>query len=194
MSVARIAGMLLLMIFGVYAEEENRMDSVHDLTINSIDGEPVKLSQYRGKVLLIVNVASRCGLTGQYAGLQELFEKYQQQGFTVLGFPANNFHGQEPGTDSEIKQFCTLNYGVTFPLFSKLSVKGDDQHPLYAYLTSEEIHPQFGGEITWNFNKFLVSSEGKIIGRFGSQVAPMDETVLIAIEQALAGPSPDDEG
>lgn len=163
--------------------------SVHDFTATSLDGKTIALADYQGKVLLIVNVASKCGFTGQYEGLQKLYEKYQNQGLVILGFPANDFLGQEPGTNDEIQQFCTLNYGVTFPMFAKISVKGKDMHPLYAYLTSEETNPGFGGAISWNFNKFLIGRDGKVLARFGTRTKPEDKKLVEAVEQALHSPS-----
>ena len=159
--------------------------SVYDFTLKNAKGQDVKLSDYRGQVVMLVNVASKCGYTPQYEGLQKIYERYKDQGFTILGFPANNFGAQEPGTDEEIQQFCRINYGVTFPVFSKISVKGDDKHPLYKYLTEKETNPQFAGEIKWNFNKFLVSKDGKIIARFESADKPEDAKVTQAIESAL---------
>jgi glutathione peroxidase len=159
--------------------------SVFDFTMKSIDGKEVKLSNYRGKVVMIVNVASRCGFTPQYDGLQKIYQKYQGQGFVILGFPANNFMGQEPGTDEEIKTFCSLKYNVTFPLFSKISVKGSDIHPLYKFLTDKTTDPDFGGDISWNFNKFLIDKNGKIAARFASPDKPESDKVTQAIENAL---------
>ncbi|HYO99539.1 MAG TPA: glutathione peroxidase [Pyrinomonadaceae bacterium] len=159
--------------------------SVYDFTLKNSKGQDVKLSDYRGKVVMLVNVASKCGYTPQYEGLQKIYERYKDQGFTILGFPANNFGAQEPGTDEEIQQFCRINYGVTFPVFSKISVKGDDKHPLYKYLTEKETNPEFAGEIKWNFNKFLVSKDGRIIARFESADKPEDAKVTGAIESAL---------
>lgn len=158
---------------------------LYTFTMNDIDGNPVSLSQYKGKVVLIVNVASKCGFTKQYAGLQKLYETYKDQGLVVLGFPANNFMGQEPGTDAEIKTFCTSQYNVTFPMFSKISVKGKDIHPLYQYLTSPEENGEFGNSITWNFNKFLIDKNGVTIGYFGSRVDPLDSEMIDAVENAL---------
>lgn len=160
--------------------------SLYDFTLPDIEGRPVSLAEYRGKVLLIVNVASRCGFTSQYAGLEKLYATFRERGLVVLGFPANNFLGQEPGTEAEIREFCSLNYGVTFPLFAKLSVKGSDTHPLYAYLTSKETNPSFGGAISWNFNKFLVGRDGTVRARFGSRTRPEDRELVSAVEKALA--------
>ena len=153
--------------------------SVHEFTLNSIDGSPAPLSAYQGKVVLIVNVASRCGFTPQYAGLESLYEKYKDRGFVILGFPANNFGAQEPGTNEEIKTFCSSKYNVTFPMYSKISVKGDDQAPLYRFLTAT------GGEIQWNFTKFLVDKNGKVVARFEPKVTPESPDVAAAIEKAL---------
>lgn len=166
-------------------EGENMQSKFYSFTLNDIDGNPVSLSQYHGSVLLVVNVASKCGFTKQYAGLQQLYEKYKDQGFTILGFPANNFMGQEPGTDAEIKQFCTTRFNVTFPMFSKISVKGKQMHPLYQYLTSPQENGEFGKSITWNFNKFLIDKDGKTIGYFGSKTEPSDPQLTEAIEKAL---------
>lgn len=165
---------------------ENTMTNIYSFTLKNIDGQDVSLATYTGKVLLVINVASKCGFTKQYAGLEALYKKYADKGLVVVGFPANNFLGQEPGSESEIKQFCTLNYGVTFPLFAKISVKGDDQHPLYKYLTSKETDPEFAGDITWNFNKFLIGKDGKILNRFGSKTPPENPELVKAVEEALA--------
>lgn len=165
--------------------EDKKMNSVYDFVVKDIDGNDVKLVDYAGKVLLIVNVASKCGFTSQYEGLQALYQKYQDQGLVILGFPANNFLNQEPGTNAEIKQFCSLNYQVTFPMFSKISVKGKDQAPLYQFLTSNKTNPEFGGGISWNFNKFLIGRNGQIVDRFGSRTKPQSDKVVQAIEKAL---------
>lgn len=160
--------------------------SVLDFTMKDIDGKDVALAKYKGKVILIVNVASQCGLTPQYEQLEALNKKYRDQGLSILGFPANNFGSQEPGTDSEIKQFCTSKFNVSFDMFSKISVKGDDQHDLYKFLTSKEKNPAFTGEIEWNFTKFLIDRNGKVIARFGPRVKPDAEEVTKAIDTALA--------
>lgn len=159
--------------------------SIYDFTMKDIDGKDVKLSSFKGKVVMLVNVASKCGFTPQYEGLQRVYAKYQAQGFVILGFPANNFMGQEPGTNEEIKTFCSTKYNVTFPIFSKISVKGDDINPLYKFLTDKTTNPSFGGDISWNFNKFLVDKNGHIIARFNSPVKPESENVIQAIENAL---------
>lgn len=159
-------------------------DSIFNYTMKDIDGKEVSLESYKGKVILVVNVASKCGYTPQYEGLQSLYETYKDEGLVVLGFPANNFKGQEPGSDEEIKQFCTLNYGVEFPMFSKVSVKGDDQDELFKYLTQEQ-NPDFTGEIKWNFEKFLINKEGDLIRRFRSNVEPESNEILDAVKSAL---------
>ena len=162
-----------------------------DFEMETIDGDKVHLDQYHGDVVLMVNVASKCGLTKQYKALQKLHEEYAEKGLSILGFPANNFGKQEPGTNDEIATFCEKNYGVEFDLFAKISVAGDDQAPLYAFLTSEETNPKFSGKIGWNFEKFLVSREGKVIARFSPRTKPDSEEVLQALEEALAQPVPD---
>jgi glutathione peroxidase len=174
-------------VYKANGEAANNMSekSVLDFTLKNIDGKEANLSEYRGKVLLLVNVASQCGYTPQYEGLQAIYAKYRDQGLVVIGFPANNFGGQEPGTNEEIKQFCTLKYKVSFPMFAKISVKGADIHPLYKFLTSKETNPEFGGDITWNFNKFLVDRNGKVIARFETREKPEGEKVAQAIEKAL---------
>jgi glutathione peroxidase len=159
--------------------------NVLEFTLNSIDGKPAPLSHYQGKVVLIVNVASRCGFTPQYTGLEKVYEKYKDQGFVILGFPANNFGAQEPGTNEEIKTFCSSKYSVTFPMYAKISVKGDDTHPLYQFLTDKQANPTTGGEIKWNFTKFLVGKDGKVIARFEPAITPESADVTAAIEKAL---------
>jgi glutathione peroxidase len=166
--------------------EPPKEKSMYEFTMKDIDGKPVKLDAYKGKVVMIVNVASKCGFTPQYEGLEAIYEKYKDRGFVILGFPANNFLSQEPGTDAEIKEFCSSKYKVTFPMFAKISVKGADQHPLYTFLTNKQSNPGFDGEISWNFNKFLTDRDGKIIARFGSKDTPEGEAVTAAIEKALA--------
>ena len=183
-----VVSLIMLITVGIYfspADQPKGISPLYNFTVTDIDGNDVTLSEYRGKVLLIVNVASRCGYTPQYEGLQKIFEEYREMGLLVLGFPANNFGNQEPGSDGEIKEFCSLNYGVSFPMFSKISVKGADIHPLYQYLTSEESNPKFAGEISWNFNKFLVDPSGKLIARFESKDKPESKKIVQAIEKAL---------
>jgi len=159
-------------------------ESVYNFTLSSIDGEPTSLSNYKGKVILLVNVASRCGFTPQYSALESIYEKYKDQGFVILGFPANNFGGQEPGTNAEIKNFCSTKYNVSFPMFAKVSVKGADCTPLYQYLT-QQANPSLSGDIKWNFTKFLVDRNGKVVGRFESPVKPDSPEVVAAIEKFL---------
>lgn len=163
-----------------------KVKNMYDFTLKNIDGADVNLGKYKKSVVMIVNTASKCGYTPQYEGLEKIYENYKDKGFVILGFPANNFGAQEPGTETEIKEFCTLKYHVSFPMFSKISVKGEDQHPLYAYLTGKETDPQFAGDITWNFNKFLVDRKGNIVARFSSKDTPESETVTAAIEKYLA--------
>lgn len=160
--------------------------SIYDLELRRLDGKPESLGAYRGKVVLAVNVASRCGFTPQYAGLESLYEKYGDRGFAVLGFPCNQFFHQEPGNAEQIAQFCSLNYGVTFPLFAKLDVKGPQQSPLYALLTTTPDDSGAAGNVTWNFEKFLVDREGHSVRRFRSKVTPGDPRLVEAIEQQLA--------
>jgi len=153
---------------------------VYEFTMDSIDGKATPLGEFRGKVSMIVNVASRCGYTPQYAALETVYEKYKDRGFTIAGFPANNFGEQEPGTNEEIKQFCSAKYNVKFPMFAKVSVLGDDIAPLYRYLTGTG-----GGDIKWNFTKFLVDRDGRVVRRFESAVTPDSPEVIAAIEKAL---------
>ena len=154
--------------------------SIHEFTMNNIDGQATPLASMKGKAVLVVNVASQCGYTPQYAGLQALYEKYKAQGLVIIGVPANNFGGQEPGTNEDIKQFCSRKYSVTFPIMAKVSVKGEDKTPLYQYLTSTT-----GGEVKWNFTKFLVGKDGKPVQRFESGVSPDSPELAAAIEKAL---------
>jgi len=155
-------------------------NSIYEFTLNNIDGQPTPLKSFQGKVVLLVNVASQCGYTPQYAGLESLYEKYKDRGFVIVGVPANNFGGQEPGTNEEIKTFCTRKYNVTFPMMSKVSVKGSDITPLYGYLTAAK-----GGDVKWNFTKFLIGKDGQVIDRFESKVTPDSPELAAAIDQAL---------
>ena len=180
-----IGAMAAALASGAAAQGGEPVKSIHEFIVKDIDGREVALSDYQGKVLLVVNVASKCGFTRQYAGLEKLHQAYKDRGFAVLGFPANNFLGQEPGTEAEIKSFCTLTYGVTFPMFAKISVKGKTIHPLYAFLTDKALHPEHGGAISWNFNKFLVGKDGRVLGRYGSRTEPDDPELAAAIEAAL---------
>ncbi len=160
--------------------------TVYDFTLNSIEGQTTPLASFKGKVVLLVNVASRCGFTPQYAGLEALYEKYKDRGFVIVGIPANNFGAQEPGSNQEIKTFCTSKYHVTFPMMAKVSVKGSDITPLYAFLTDKAANPKTGGDIGWNFTKFLIGPDGKVIARFDSEVEPDSKDLTSAIEKALA--------
>ena len=159
--------------------------TIYEIDLPRLDGKPAKLSEYSGKVVLAVNVASKCSFTPQYAGLERLYEKYSVQGFTVLGFPCNQFFDQEPGSAEKIQEFCTVNYGVTFPLFTKLDVKGDHQHPLYAILTEAPDDAGKAGNVKWNFEKFLVGRDGRVVRRFRSKVTPEDPTLVEAVESLL---------
>lgn len=178
-----VAGCVAVM--AALARGEGKVPDVLSFTMNSLDGKPVDLSRYKGKVVLIVNVASQCGYTPQYKGLEWLHERYAKDGLAILGFPANNFGHQEPGSNEEINQFCRSNYGVQFEMFSKVSVKGEDQCPLYRYLTSPQTDPKFAGDVKWNFEKFLIGRNGQIVGRFRSKVKPESETMVKAIEAEL---------
>lgn len=160
--------------------------SIYEFPIKTIDGKAKTLADYRGKALLIVNVASKCGLTPQYKGLEALNEKYGPKGLAVLGFPANEFGGQEPGSNAQIQEFCTTNYGVKFDMMSKVVVKGAGIDPLFAYLTGHDTNPKFAGEIKWNFNKFLIGKNGEVLGRFEPTVDPGSPELAAAIESALA--------
>jgi len=160
--------------------------TVYDFTLNSIEGQPAPLAAYKGKIVLIVNVASKCGFTPQYTALESIYEKYKDQGFVIVGVPANNFGAQEPGTNQEIKTFCSSKYHVTFPMLAKVSVKGEDITPLYQFLTDKKANPRTGGEIQWNFTKFLVGPDGRVLARFEPEVTPDSPQVVAAIEKALA--------
>ncbi len=159
--------------------------SIFDASINDLNGEPSSLKDYEGKTLLLVNVASKCGLTPQYTGLEELQKRYEDRGFSVLGFPCNQFLGQEPGTAEEIQSFCSTTYGVTFPLFEKIEVNGEGQHPIYEELTQVPDAEGVAGDVAWNFEKFLISPTGQIVGRFRPQVEPEDPALIEAIESQL---------
>jgi glutathione peroxidase len=160
--------------------------SFHDFTLKTIDGAEQALSAYQGKVLLAVNVASRCGLTPHYAGMQSLYEEYKGRGFAVLGFPCNQFAGQEPGSEAEIKSFCSTRYGVTFPMFAKLDVNGASRSPLYAWLTSQPTKPDGPGDVAWNFAKFVIGKDGQVVARFGPRVEATATEVRSAVDAALA--------
>jgi glutathione peroxidase len=161
------------------------MAILHDFSLPAIDGNERSLGDYAGKVVLCVNVASKCGLTPQYDGLQKLYTRYRDRGFEVLGFPCNQFMGQEPGSEAEIAEFCSTNYGVEFPLFAKIEVNGAGAHPLYAWLTAEDAPPEGPGDVKWNFGKFLVGRDGKLVARFDPGTEPSSEDLAGAIEKAL---------
>ena len=183
-NLVRIARCVLAGVILVMATSLSAGSGLYSFTLNSIDGKPAPLSDYKGKVVLLVNVASQCGYTPQYSALEAIYEKYKDRGFVILGFPANNFGAQEPGTNEEIKTFCTRKYNVTFPMYSKISVKGPDQAPLYSYLT-KETGDGIAGEIKWNFTKFLVDRDGKVVQRFEPAVTPDSKDVTGAIEKQL---------
>ena len=183
-----LMGGLLLAIPNVQAEQEGllmaaKTTSFYDFTMDDIDGKPVNLSHYKGKALLVVNTASFCGNTPQYTDLEALYEQYHDKGFEILAFPANNFGQQEPGTNAEIKGFCLTKYSVSFPLFSKISVKGSDKHPLYQYLTEKSPFP---GEVEWNFQKYLVDRSGNIVARFPHRMKPSAPEIVTEVERVLA--------
>src|SRR5579863_2408915 len=175
-----LAGVLCLMSSAFAAS------NIYDFTLDALNGTPTPLANFKGKVMLVVNVASQCGYTYQYEGLQQLYVKYKDQGLVVAGFPANNFGGQEPGSDAEIGAFCKSKFGVTFPMFSKISVAGADKAPLYRFLTDKTANPKTGGEIPWNFTKYLVDRSGKVLARFDAPVEPESKELTSAIEKALA--------
>jgi glutathione peroxidase len=161
------------------------MPTLHDFSATTIDGKEQSLRDYAGKVALVVNVASQCGLTPHYGGLEELYKGYKDRGLVVLGFPCNQFGGQEPGTEGEIKTFCETRYGVTFPMFAKVDVNGTKRHPVYAFLTAAQSAPDGPGDIQWNFAKFLVDRSGNVVARFGPATAPVSEEVVGALEKQL---------
>lgn len=162
------------------------MTTIYDFSMKTITGEEKSLRDFEGKVLLVVNVASRCGLTPQYEELEALYEKHQKDGFEILGFPANDFLWQEPGSDADIQKFCSTKYDVTFPLFSKIKVKGKGKSPLYDFLIKQPTTPIGTGEIGWNFEKFLVGRDGKVLARFKPRMSPSDPVIVKAIEEAIA--------
>jgi glutathione peroxidase len=178
---------LLLVVAGWAGAEDKKVTKALDFKMKDIDGKEVDLAKkYDGKVVLLVNVASKCGLTPQYKELEKLHEKYADQGLRIIGVPANNFGKQEPGTESEIKEFCSSKYGVKFDMMSKVSVKGDDICAMYKFLTSKDTNPKFAGEITWNFEKFLINKKGEVVNRFTPRTTPDDKKVVEAIEAELA--------
>ncbi len=169
--------------FSSYDMENKKSDSINDIIVFDTEGNQVNLSDYNGKVLLIVNVASECGYTPQYTGLQEIYEKYNPLGFEILAFPCNDFGGQEPGTNEQIKNFCSKNYGVTFKLFDKIKILGENKSPLYERLTNNSVTEK--GDVKWNFEKFLISKDGKIVARFHTKVGPNSDEIISAIERNL---------
>lgn len=176
---------LILMLCVASSVMASQAKSIYDFTMKSIDGQPVSLKSYHGDVVLVVNVASKCGFTPQYAGLEALYEKYKSRGLVIVGIPANNFAAQEPGTNEEIKKFCSNKYNVTFPMMAKVSVLGADKAPLYLFLTDKSVNPKIGGDIKWNFTKFLFDRDGKPVARFEPEVTPDSPQVTAAIESAL---------
>ena len=162
------------------------MPTLHDFSATTIDGKEQSLRDYAGKVALVVNVASQCGLTPHYGGLEELYKSYKDRGLVVLGFPCNQFGGQEPGTEGEIKTFCETRYGVTFPMFSKIDVNGPKRHPVYGFLTAAQSAPDGAGDIQWNFAKFLVDRNGNVMARFASKTTPDSPQLTGAVEKALS--------
>ncbi len=184
MKLAALFSIALLMFAGIVSAAD--VKSPLDFTMDSLDGKPTDLSNFKGNVVLIVNVASKCGLTPQYEQLETIYTKYKGDGLQVLGFPANQFLSQEPGSNKEISTFCTTKYGVDFPMFSKIVVKGEGIAPLYQFLTSKETNPGMDGPIKWNFEKFLVGRDGKVVKRFDPKTKPDDPQVIQAIEAELA--------
>jgi glutathione peroxidase len=178
---------LALAALGLMSATAFAASSVYDFTLDSLTGTPTPLANFKGKVMLVVNVASQCGYTYQYEGLQALYLKYKDQGLVVAGFPANNFGEQEPGTNAEIGAFCKSKFGVTFPMFSKISVAGKDKAPLYQFLTDKTTHPKTGGDIPWNFTKYLVDRDGNVLARFDAPVEPLSKELTSAVEAALKG-------
>ncbi len=184
--MAAIASISLPLVSDLNSDELKTPESIFDFTMNDIDGNPIKLEIFKGKVILLVNVASKCGYTRQYKGLQNLYSKYKEKNFVILGFPANNFLWQEPESNAKIKSFCSIKYGVEFPMFSKISVKGRKQHPLYKFLTSKSSNPLFPGKIRWNFEKFIFNAEGKLIGRFHPKIKPEDRRIVEILEKEIS--------
>ncbi len=170
----------LLLIGAGYTKKEKDMTpkSFHDFVVETISGEQLDLSTLKGKKVLVVNTASKCGFTKQYEGLQELYETYGPDKFTIIGFPANNFANQEPGTNDEIQEFCQINYGVTFPMMAKISVKGDDQHPVYQWLTKKELNGKKDSNVRWNFQKYLIDEEGQLVDVLSTQTKPSSKKIV----------------
>lgn len=185
-SAAVLFGVLAMGSFSVAGDDDKKAPAALAFEMETLDGKKVSLDKYSGKVILVVNVASECGLTGQYEGLQELYDKYKDKGLVVLGFPCNQFGSQEPGTAEEIKSFCTKNYGVTFDMFAKIDVNGDKAAPFYKHLTALETKPKGAGKIGWNFEKFLIGKDGTVAARFAPTVEPKADDVVNQIEALLA--------
>lgn len=177
---------VLALFMAPQAAPQTKVPAPLHFIMNSLDGKAVNLAKYQGNVVLMVNVASECGYTPQYEGLQELHKRYAARGLSLLGFPSNDFGQQEPGSNAEIQDFCKKNYGVQFDMFSKIGVLGATKAPLYKYLTSPQTNPKFAGEVDWNFEKFLIGRNGQVIGRFKSPVEPLSKELITAIEAALA--------
>jgi glutathione peroxidase len=172
------AGLFMMIFSGLIAQNK----TLYDFKVNTLDGTPFDLSSLKGKKVLVVNTASKCGLTPQYETLQKLYDRYKDRNFVIIGFPANNFMQQEPGTNTEIKEFCTRNYGVTFPMMSKISVKGDDMDPLYKWLTSKTLNGVFDADVQWNFQKFMINEQGRLIGFVPPKEKPDSEKIINWIE------------
>lgn len=185
----KIALLLALGVLAMAVSGGSANADEHECALNfemaTIDGEKVDLEQYEGKVVLVVNVASKCGLTPQYAGLEKLYNEYKEKGFVVLAFPCNQFGGQEPGAEADIKTFCSTKYNVSFPMFSKVEVNGEGAAPIYKYLTSKDLEPAGKGDISWNFEKFLIGRDGQVVSRFSPRTKPEDAALVSAIEAQL---------
>ena len=177
---------ILVIMASVACSERNKMNTLYHINVDTINGKSILMDEYKGKTILIVNTASRCGFTGQYEGLQTIYEKYKDQGLIVLAFPSNNFIGQEPGSNESIANFCSTRFNITFPIFAKIDVKGKNQHPLFKWLTSKETNPSFNGGVTWNFNKFLISPKVKLLIGWKSNYTKKNNKIIAAIEQSLA--------
>jgi len=175
--------LLFTFLIASFSMSLSAQESIYNYTVQNIDGEEVSMETFKGKKILLVNVASKCGYTPQYEELQKLYDKYSEKDFVVVAFPANNFMKQEPGSNSEIKAFCAEEYGVTFPVMSKISVKGDDQAPIYGWLTSKELNGVEDSKVKWNFQKYCVDEEGNLVTSFAPSVSPMDKTITDWIEQ-----------
>jgi glutathione peroxidase len=192
--IAALLGCLTLNGQEPSKSEPKNAKSVLDVVVKDIDGNEVNLSKYQGQVVLIVNVASKCGLTKQYTELEALYDQYGEKGFVILGFPCNQFMNQEPGTEEEIRKFCQSKYDISFPLFAKISVNGDARNELYQRLTGIDTKPVGAGDISWNFEKFLINRNGEVVGRFAPRTTPNDKSLVAALEEALAATGSDESG